>query len=159
MAADARRRIAGLARAVAQVVVGAPRFAIAPLTRRRHLRWGATAAEVAARMPRDEVVAQPSFNATRAITINAPPEAIWPWIVQLGFGRAGWYTYDLFDNGARPSAERILAEYQQPDVGDWYRWRARSTRRQRSRSPASSRTAGCSGRSRTAPAPARLLVR
>lgn len=70
-------------------------------------------------MPGDDLVPQPSFNATRAISINAPPEAVWPWLVQLGFGRAGWYTYDLFDNAGRPSAERILPEYQQPKVGDW----------------------------------------
>jgi hypothetical protein len=119
MAADGRRRTAELARAVAEVVVAAPRFASAPLIRRRHLRWGATDAEVAAAMAGDELVPRPSFNATRAINIDAPPEAVWPWIVQLGFGRAGWYTYDLFDNAGRPSAERILPEYQQPKVGDW----------------------------------------
>ena len=89
------------------------------MLRRWHLRWGATDTEVAAPMPGDELVHEPSFNATRAITIDAPPEAVWPWLVQLGFGRAGWYAYDLFDNAARPSAERILPEYQQPKVGDW----------------------------------------
>src|SRR6266516_6635244 len=119
MAADAHRRAAELTRAAAEVVLGAPRFATAPLIRRWHRRWGATDAEVATAMPGDEIVAKPSFNATRAITINAPPEAVWPWIVQLGFGRAGWYTYDLFDNAGRPSARRILPEYQQPRVGDW----------------------------------------
>jgi hypothetical protein len=104
---------------VADVALGAPRFATAPLLRRWHLRWGATDTEVAAPMPGDELVQEPSLNATRAITINAPPEAVWPWLVQLGFGRAGWYAYDLFDNAARPSAERILPKYQQPRVGDW----------------------------------------
>jgi len=89
------------------------------LIRRRHLRWGASDAEVAASMPGDDRVAQTSFNATRAITIDAPPKAVWPWIAQLGFGRAGWYTYDLFDNAGHPSAERILPQYQQPRVGDW----------------------------------------
>src|SRR6266511_3203699 len=119
MAGDARRRTAEVARAVAEVVVGAPRFATAPLIRCRHLRWGATDAEVAAAMPGDELVPEPSFNATRATTINAPAEAVWPWTAQLGFGRAGWYSYDLFDNAGRPSAERILPEYQQPKIGDW----------------------------------------
>jgi hypothetical protein len=70
-------------------------------------------------MPGDELVAEPSFNTTRAITIAAPPEDVWPWIVQLGTGRAGFYSYDLFDNAARPSAERTLPEHQQPKVGDW----------------------------------------
>jgi hypothetical protein len=70
-------------------------------------------------MPGDELVAEPSFNATRAITIDAPPEAVWPWLVQIGYGRAGFYSYDLFDNAARPSAERILSEFQEPKIGDW----------------------------------------
>jgi hypothetical protein len=70
-------------------------------------------------MPGDELVAEPSFSATRAITIDAPPEAVWPWLVQIGYGRAGFYSYDLFDNAARPSAEQILPEHQQPKVGDW----------------------------------------
>jgi hypothetical protein len=70
-------------------------------------------------MPGDELVPGPSFNATRAITIDAPPDAVWPWLAQLGYGRAGWYSYDLFDNGGRPSADRILPEYQEPKVGDW----------------------------------------
>jgi hypothetical protein len=119
MGDGARRRIAELAEAAADVVVAAPRFATAPLIRPSHLRWGAADAEVAAPMPGDERVRQPSFNATRAITVNAPPEAVWPWIVQLGFGRAGWYTYDLFDNAGHPSADRIIPEYQEPKVGDW----------------------------------------
>jgi hypothetical protein len=106
-------------KAVADVVVGSPRFATAPLVRRWHLRWGATDEEVAASMPGDEIVPRPSFNATRAITIAAPPEDVWPWLVQLGFGRAGWYSYDLFDNAAKPSARRILPEFQHPKVGDW----------------------------------------
>jgi hypothetical protein len=70
-------------------------------------------------MPGDDIVPRTSFVATRAISIAAPPESVWPWIVQLGFGRAGFYSYDIFDNGARPSAERILPEYQDPRVGDW----------------------------------------
>jgi hypothetical protein len=70
-------------------------------------------------MPGDEIVPRPSFNATRAITIAARPEDVWPWLVQLGFGRAGWYSYDLFDNAAKPSARRILPEFQHPSVGDW----------------------------------------
>jgi hypothetical protein len=112
-------RITWIARGAGEVLLAAPLFLFAPLYRRRHLRWGATAGEVAAPMPGDGLVARPAFRATRAITIDAPPAAVWPWIVQLGFGRAGWYSYDLFDNAARPSAERILDEYQHPAVGDW----------------------------------------
>jgi hypothetical protein len=106
-------------RGFADVVVASPLFLFAPLYRRRHLRWGASDAEAVGPMPGDELVPGPSFNATRAMTIDAPPEAIWPWLVQLGYGRAGWYSYDLFDNAARPSAERILTQYQGLEVGDW----------------------------------------
>jgi hypothetical protein len=106
-------------RGLADVAVASPLFLFAPVYRSRHLRWGASDAEVAGAMPGDEIVPEPSFTATRAITIDAPPEAVWPWLVQLGYGRAGWYSYDLFDNAARPSAERILPECQAPEVGDW----------------------------------------
>lgn len=83
-----------------------------------HLRWGATPEEVARSMPGDGIVPAPTFNATRAVTVHARPEAIWPWIVQIGFGRAGWYTYDVLDNLARPSADRIIPELQHIAVGD-----------------------------------------
>lgn len=106
-------------RSLGEVLVGSPLFLFAPLYRRRHLRWGASGAEVAAAMPGDELVPDASFNATRAITIDAPPEAVWPWVVQIGYGRAGWYSYDLFDNAARPSAEAVLPGFQDPKVGDW----------------------------------------
>jgi hypothetical protein len=108
-----------VARAVGDVLVASPRFLTAPLCRHWHLRWGATDAEVASRMPGDELVPAPSFNATRAITIAAPPEQVWPWIVQIGTGRAGFYSYDLFDNGACSSADRILPTLQDTQVGDW----------------------------------------
>ncbi len=82
------------------------------------LRWGATDEEVARLMPGDDVVRRPTFNATRAVTVKARPEHIWPWIVQIGFGRAGWYSYDLIDNLGRRSAERVIPELQQVRVGD-----------------------------------------
>ena len=96
-----------------------PRFVTAPLCRHWHLRWGAADAEVAAAMPGDDIVPDPSFTATRAITITAPTEDVWPWIVQIGTGRAGFYSYDLLDNAARPSASRILQQFQATRVGDW----------------------------------------
>jgi hypothetical protein len=86
--------------------------------RRWHLRWGATDEEVAEPMPGDEFVPVAHFVATRAITICAPPAAVWPWIMQVGFGRAGFYSYDLFDNLGRPSAEDLHMEWQQAHVGD-----------------------------------------
>ena len=54
---------------------------------------------------------------TRGITIDAPPEAVWPWLVQMGYGRGGWYSYDQMDNSA-PSADRIMPELQDLSVGD-----------------------------------------
>jgi hypothetical protein len=80
------------------------------LLRPWQLRWGATDDELRRAMPGDELVTRPSFNATRAVTVQAQPSVIWPWIVQIGFGRAGWYSYDLLDNLGRPSARRIIAE-------------------------------------------------
>jgi hypothetical protein len=82
------------------------------------LRWGATDDEVRRAMPGDELVARPSFNATRAVTVAAPPSVIWPWIVQIGFGRAGWYSYDLLDNLGRRSSRRIIPELQHLAPGD-----------------------------------------
>jgi hypothetical protein len=84
-----------------------------------HSRWGATGEEVALAMPGDERIERPTFNVTRAFTIRACPEDIWPWIVQIGFGRAGFYSYDLLDNLGRPSAERIVPELQRIEVGTW----------------------------------------
>jgi hypothetical protein len=82
------------------------------------LKWGATPEEVARSMPGDEIVRNPLFNATRVVTVNARPEEIWPWIVQIGFHRGGFYTYDLLDNPFRRSAERIVPELQHISAGD-----------------------------------------
>ena len=76
------------------------------------LNWGASAAERTMPLPGDDLVPDPTFNATRALTVHAPPECIYPWIVQMGLGRAGWYSYDLLDNLACPSAEEILPKFQ-----------------------------------------------
>jgi hypothetical protein len=82
------------------------------------LRWGATADEVMRALPGDDLVADPTFNATRAITIAAEPDRIWPWLLQVGVKRAGWYSYDLLDNLGRPSAREIIPELQHVAVGD-----------------------------------------
>jgi hypothetical protein len=95
-----------------------PVWAVSPLLRPWHLRCGASRHEVAAGMPGDDVVPRAAFEATRAITVGAPPEAVWPWIVQLGYRRAGFYTYDLVDNAGIPSATRIVEEYQHLGIGD-----------------------------------------
>ena len=85
--------------------------------RPRHVRWGATDDEVVRPLPGDELVGRPHWNATRAVTVAATPEQIWPWLVQIGWGRAGWYGYDWVDNGGRPSAREILPEHQHLAVG------------------------------------------
>ena len=82
------------------------------------LRWGATEEEAARPLPGDEVVAKADYVATRSITIDAPPQDVWPWLVQIGSGRAGWYTYDRIDNAGMPSATEIIPELQQLQVGD-----------------------------------------
>ena len=86
--------------------------------RPQELRWGATDAEVARAMPGDQIQPQPTFNATRAVTIDARPEQIWPWLMQIGYGRAGWYGYDWIDNAGIPSADRIVPALQDVQVGD-----------------------------------------
>jgi hypothetical protein len=80
-------------------------------------RWGATDEEVARPMPGDDLFPG-APTATRAITIDARPHDIWPWLVQLGYGRAGWYSYDWIDNDRKPSAERIVPEFQRLEPGD-----------------------------------------
>jgi hypothetical protein len=98
---------------------------------RRYLRnwvltWGATAEEAAQPLPGDELLDPADIVATRAIGIEAPPSAIWPWLVQMGPGRAGAYTYDWIENlfGLNMhSADRIVPEWQHLEVGDVLRSR------------------------------------
>jgi hypothetical protein len=103
---------------ILDAVTAVPLWVTTPLIRPWHLRWGATTQELDAAMPGDEVVRRAQFNATRAIGIDAPPDQVWPWIAQLGYRRGGFYTYDLLDNAGERSADRIIAEYQQPRIGD-----------------------------------------
>jgi hypothetical protein len=82
------------------------------------LSWGATDEEVNRQMSGDDILDQPTFVATRAISIEASPEEIWPWIIQIGYRRAGFYSYDRLDNDSIPSSNHILPEYQGLQVGD-----------------------------------------
>ncbi len=82
------------------------------------LNWGAKQEEIERTMLGDDIVPTPSFNATRAITINARPDQIWPWLVQIGYQKGGFYSYDWLDNGRIPSADHIIPEYQHIKVGD-----------------------------------------
>jgi hypothetical protein len=106
-------------RQIGSVAADLPRFVTAPLYRSWHLRWGATDAEVAAAMPGDDLLPRAQFHPTRAITIDAPPAAVWPWLVQVGFGRAGWYSDDLLDNPGRSSLRVIDPGLQNLEIGQW----------------------------------------
>jgi hypothetical protein len=69
-------------------------------------------------MAGDAIIAAPMLTVTHAITIDAPPEQVWSWLVQMGSDRAGWYAWDAIDNGGRPSARRLVPELQALAVGD-----------------------------------------
>src|SRR5688500_20401961 len=69
-------------------------------------------------LPGDAMISDPIFTSTHAITINAPPEQVWPWIAQMGAGRAGWYSWDAIDNGGTPSATSIMPAFQTVVSGD-----------------------------------------
>ena len=94
--------------------------------RPRMLRWGATPDEAAEALPGDDQTPEPRFQSTRAITIDAPPEQVWPWLVQMGIGRAGFYTHDWLERllfraryvEGRRSATRIHPELQHLQPGD-----------------------------------------
>jgi len=92
------------------------------LARTSQLTWGATQEEINRPMPGDDLDTQPTFLSTRAITIEGTPHEIWPWLVQMGFNRAGYYGYDIIENlGSKSgpySAERIVPELQAVKVGD-----------------------------------------
>jgi hypothetical protein len=108
---------------VAAAAVGAA-FLYWKFVREPILRWGATAEEAAARLPGDELLEDADGVATRAITIDAPRSAVWPWIAQMGPSpRGGAYTYDWIENllGLNMhSADRVLPDYQHPQVGDGF---------------------------------------
>jgi hypothetical protein len=82
------------------------------------LRWGATDAELRRPLPGDDLLHAPAFNATRAISIDARPENVWSWLVQVGVKRGGWYSYDLLDNLGRSSVRSIVPSLQSLGVGD-----------------------------------------
>jgi len=85
------------------------------------LTWGATPEEVDRSMPGDEFLELPDFLSTRAITVDTPPRSIWPWLVQMGSGKGGVYTYDWIENLVglhMHSVDEILPQFQNRKVGD-----------------------------------------
>ena len=92
-----------------------------------HMRWGATDAEVVQSMPGDELIPG-AGQAARAITIEAPPMEVWPWLVQLGYGKAGWYSYDWIANDFQPSPAQRRPDH--PRIcRRWVSWLTRSMSR------------------------------
>jgi hypothetical protein len=115
-------RLTTLAGAAAAAAGGA--FLYSKFLRQPFLTWGATAEEAAARLPGDELLEEADGVATRAITIDAPRSAVWPWIAQMGPSpRGGAYTHDWIENllGLNMhSTDRVLPEYQHPQIGDGF---------------------------------------
>ncbi|GCD40901.1 hypothetical protein GKJPGBOP_00554 [Streptomyces paromomycinus] len=100
------------------------------VARPRLLTWGATHAEATGDWPGDDLVPGYASGSTMATTLPGPPERVWPWLVQMGCNRGGWYSFDRLDNAGRPSADRIVARWQGlkegqrlaavPDGGVWF---------------------------------------
>lgn len=122
------RRTGSGRRALYDLVVGGGRLAatllLAPVLRRSYNRRGATDDELRRTLPGDDLVTRPKLGYTRAITIDAPVEAVWPWLVQFGRGRGGFYSYDTLENligcGIH-SVDAILPEHQELHAGDLIR--------------------------------------
>jgi hypothetical protein len=96
-------------------------FMSAPVSRGWYTHWGATEKESKQPLPGDEIVPSPKLSYTRAITIHAPAADVWRWLVQIGQGRGGLYSYDGLENlvGCElHSSDRILPQYQSLTVGD-----------------------------------------
>jgi hypothetical protein len=110
-----RRHVVGV------TAVGAAAAAGILLARRWQLVWGATGQEAGESLPGDDLITGPDLTATRAITIGAPADQVWPWIAQLGQGRGGFYSYDFLENlfGCDiHSADRIVSDWQDVKIGD-----------------------------------------
>jgi hypothetical protein len=110
--------------AVAVIVLTAAIVAYAVVVRPWMLGWGATDAERSGPLPGDDVVPDARYVTTRAVTIDAPPERIWPWLVQMGQDRAGFYTHNWVERLLRsgiPDIHEVRAEWQTLAVGDLMR--------------------------------------
>ncbi|MBI9047124.1 MAG: hypothetical protein JEZ06_21740 [Anaerolineaceae bacterium] len=93
--------------------------------RKKNIRWGASQNEVSKPLPGDQLISKTRLRSTRAITINQTPDKIWPWLIQIGFQRAGWYSYDTLEKLAGVaefvdghSAMRIIPALQNIQPGD-----------------------------------------
>jgi hypothetical protein len=103
------------------VALGTAVVAGLALLRNRWLRWGATDEELNLALPGDELMTRADLTSTRAVTIRAAADGVWPWIAQLGQGRGGFYSYDVLENLVGcdiRSADAVVPEWQRIDVGD-----------------------------------------
>lgn len=100
--------------AIAALVIGAYLLVVGPWQQ----RWGATDEEVRRPMPGDELLRPDAPSTTRAIAVDASPRDVFPWLLQIGYGRGGWYSYDWIDNDGKRSVDRIDPALQGLAVGD-----------------------------------------
>ncbi len=94
---------------------------VTPFIGRQRLRWGTVGTEASDSLPGDEFVPEPKWSYTLGVAVEAPPEAVWPWIAQIGQGRGGFYTYQTLENMAGcqiTNTTEILPEHQHPAVGE-----------------------------------------
>jgi hypothetical protein len=110
-------RTIGVVALASAAIVGAYVGAVLP----RISRWGASDDEIIRPLPGDDLVRNPKVEATRAVTVEAPPADVWPWLLQIGLGRGGLYSYDFLENLIRldlHSVDRVVPEFQDLKVGD-----------------------------------------
>jgi hypothetical protein len=85
-------------------------------------RWGTTETEISATLPGDELVPNPKFLGTKTVTIQAPIDKVWPWLLQMGQGKAGLYRYEFIENRLlgcdMHNSDRLVPEWQDVKVGD-----------------------------------------
>jgi hypothetical protein len=113
---------AGVPAAGTLAIAGA--LAAERIFRRKYESWGALGAEVQSALPGDDLVPSPNRSSTRAVTVEAPPDRVWPWLAQIGHARGGLYSYDRLENlvGCQlHSADSILLQHQDLNVGDLVR--------------------------------------
>jgi hypothetical protein len=108
------------------VAAGAAAVVYRVLLRPRLMRWGASDEEVSGPYPGADLIPDGERAATMAVTIDVPPDQVWPWLVQMGGDRGGWYSWDRLDNRGRPSAREVHPEWQDLAVGDYVKYATRS---------------------------------
>ena len=88
------------------------------LARPKMLHWGATRDEIRAPFPRENLIPNGKRTSIMAATLDAPPSKVFPWLLQMGYDKGGWYSWDLLDNLGKPSTDRLHPEWQNVGVGD-----------------------------------------